>query len=112
VIKPAPSLALLVALSLTDSVGVADSQCMRDDDCAGEAICLRGACKTPRLWELFPPTSTPSPDQDRYVIKTTSSQCRIRKGQSSPKLGGDSQDKIRCLLPRGVVPAASAPQAR
>jgi hypothetical protein len=108
-IKTALFLALLAALPLTNSVGAADSQCRRDDDCAGETICLQGACKTPRLWELFPPASTPSPDQDRYVIKTTLDKCGTRKGQSSPKLGGDSQDNVRCLLPRGAVPAASSP---
>lgn len=100
--------ALLAALLLTNSVTAADSQCRRDEDCAGETICLQGACKTPRLWELFPGTSTPFPDQDRYVIKTTSDQCSAQKGQSSPELGGDSKDNPRCLLPRGAVPASSS----
>ena len=108
----ATAFVLVVLVAMAQSVAAAESQCRKDDDCAGEAICLRGACATPRLWELFPPTSTPSPLQNLPVIKTTAEQCNARKGQSSPKLGGDSQALPRCLLPSGTSPGASAPQAR
>lgn len=110
--KTGRAFALLVALTSMNSVGAADSQCRRDDDCAGEEICVSGACKIPRLWELFPRTSMPSPDQERYVIKTTSDHCGARNGQSSAKLGGDSKDYPRCLLPQGSMPSAPLPQAR
>ena len=101
-------LALLAALVLATLAAPAGAQCRTDEECSGENICTSGVCKTPRLWELFPSGSTPSPDQDRYVIKTTPNDCDARKGQYSPKLVSDSMANVRCALPRGVTPSTKA----
>lgn len=107
--KVMASVLLLFTLALPDHSVANETQCRTDPDCAGESICVSGACKTPRLRDLFPAKSTPDPDQNRYVIKLTPSQCSERKGQFQQRAGTDSSGYVRCLLPRGETPSTPSP---
>jgi len=93
-----------------------DRSCSSDSQCPGERLCVQSKCSLPKLGELFPPTSVQRPGTDRYVVKTSRTECARRKGQTEDEFMGRTakgapSEASRCLLPTGAVPTELAANA-
>jgi hypothetical protein len=75
--------------------------CKHDMQCKGDRICEKNVCVSPRVGDLFPGSSTPSPLVNRRIIKTTRTDCDQRRGQHRPIDDPKAGDMVRCVLPAG-----------
>ena len=98
------AVALVVAslgLALCSYASAQSEGCQHDMQCKGERICEKNVCVSPRVGDLFPGSSTPSPYVNRRIIKTSRTDCDQRRGQHRPIDDPKAGDMVRCVLPAG-----------